>query len=352
MLGRRASRPAPLHPLPLPVPLRSPLPCPVAVPIAVSRCGPRCRVPSQSPLPCPVAVPIAVPRGAVPIAVSRGAVPIAVPRGAVPIAVPRCGRARCPHRAAAPSARCVAWHRAPSPCPVVVSRCGRARCLAAGPPGSRRHYPRALPVAHYPGGAIGTSRPTAITPAWCAPLVSPRPAPSAPVAVSPSPRRSVPWPCPVVRSPLPCPVAVGRDAWPPDLPARAAIYAREIPTPCRAKKEHKGGEPPQAFATVSPIILWFSKRAPSKTPKIFVLLYIPLKSSLCPFVLKHRALHPQNSHAHYPGGAMGTSRPTAITPTWCAPPCHTLPAQFYAKSALFYAIRGFANIPSFGMMVL
>ena len=39
---------------------------------------------------------------------------VAVPRGAVPWScappVPRCGRARCPHRAAAPSARCAAWH--------------------------------------------------------------------------------------------------------------------------------------------------------------------------------------------------------------------------------------------------
>ena len=90
-----------------------------------------------------------------------------------------------------------------------------------------------------------------------------------------------------------------------------------------------------------------------ENPKIFVLLYIPLKSSLCPFVLKHRALHPQNSHAHYPGGAMGDIAPyrhyTRVVRT--AMP-HAAPAQFYAKSTLFHAIRGFANIPSFGMMVL
>ena len=70
-------------------------------------------------------------------------------------------------------------------CSPLVSRCDRARCLAAGPPGSRRRatarggspprcvawhpaiFARALRMttghAHYPGGAIGTSRPTAIT---------------------------------------------------------------------------------------------------------------------------------------------------------------------------------------------
>ena len=91
---------------------------------------------------------------------------LAAPRGPVPLPcappVPRCGRARCPHRAAAPPARCVALHPAPpSPHPVrpvSVSRCRAHRlCLLARAP---------LP---------------------CAPLVSPCPRP---VAVSPCSRHS------------------------------------------------------------------------------------------------------------------------------------------------------------------
>ena len=122
------------------------------------------------------------------------------------------GRARCPHRAAAPSARCAAWHRAawlrahlscPVACAHLVRLGGRARCLAAGPPGSRRRaigaawqvahaesfacrgsvrgtvrgraahparchdraaiYPRGLRTATGRCGAMGTSPPTAIT---------------------------------------------------------------------------------------------------------------------------------------------------------------------------------------------
>ena len=44
--------------------------------------------------------------------------------------VPRCGRARCPHRAAAPSVRCAAWNPAPH----------------ARAPLPTHHYTRALPV--------------------------------------------------------------------------------------------------------------------------------------------------------------------------------------------------------------
>ena len=67
------------------------------------------------------------------------------------------GRARCPHRAAAPSARCVAWHPAPSLC-VPLVRLAPYRTL----PTRDAHV---ITHAHYPGGAMGTSRPTAITPA-------------------------------------------------------------------------------------------------------------------------------------------------------------------------------------------
>ena len=81
-----------------------------------------------------------------------------------PVVRSRCGRARCPHRAAAPSARCVAWHRAHAEsfaCRGSVR--GTVRGRAAHP--ARCHDRAAITHAHYPGGAMGTSRPTAITPA-------------------------------------------------------------------------------------------------------------------------------------------------------------------------------------------
>ena len=152
--------------------------------------------------------------------------------------------------------------RAPLPRSTLVSRCGRARCLAAtargGSPPSRLApplHPRGA-LAYYPGGAIGTSRPTAITPANFAYVLSARcdarlgilrstpvrhfPAPPLPLAPyrhytrewhpAPSlvprcvrPRRA-PLPCPVVR-----PIAVGRNAWPPGLPARAHCPQRRVP---------------------------------------------------------------------------------------------------------------------------
>ena len=82
-------------------------------------------------------------------------------------------RARCPHRpwrlatrAAAPSARCAAWH--PAPLPGRRGLPDAAPCAAIG--GARRRPSKTLsvcylplPMAHYPGGAMGTSRPTAIT---------------------------------------------------------------------------------------------------------------------------------------------------------------------------------------------
>ena len=73
-----------------------------------------------------------------------------------------------------------------------------ARC-AAGPHTRRDAWPPGLPAraaithAHYPGGAIGTSRPTAITP----PPAS-RPAPPAPIARPPHARST---PAPRARAP-------------------------------------------------------------------------------------------------------------------------------------------------------
>ena len=133
--------------------------------------------------------------------------------------------------------------------------------------------PRSITPAHYSGGAMGTSRPTAITPAKFAcitQVASPRGvvsshpflaratapcAPPCPLAaphcrahhpcglavgrdVPIAPHRPVANPC-TARAPSPCappctaavprrrahrscPVAVGHDAWPPGLPARAA----------------------------------------------------------------------------------------------------------------------------------
>ena len=100
--------------------------------------------------------------------------PLALPRPA-PRSCPRAplvrhgGRARCPHRAAAPRRGARLGILAPSPrairrscglfpwsspvarprcpAPVARSRRGRARCLAAGPPGSRRCAPWLGPVA-------------------------------------------------------------------------------------------------------------------------------------------------------------------------------------------------------------
>ena len=91
-----------------------------------------------------------------------------VPRCPVPLRVPvvrsRCGRARCPHRAAAPSARCAAWHPAHAesfacrglpagaPRPRHGARQGRApgamvgrRASRLAPPFTHAIFARALP---------------------------------------------------------------------------------------------------------------------------------------------------------------------------------------------------------------
>ena len=96
-----------------------------------------CYEPSRKP-PSPRHVPPHSPCGPVALRPTRAPVPGPV---AGPVARSRCGRARCPHRAAAPPARCAAWHRAPRQCLVARFR-GRAhrscpvavwcRCLCRG----------------------------------------------------------------------------------------------------------------------------------------------------------------------------------------------------------------------------
>ena len=98
--------------------------------------------------------------------------------------------------------------RAPWSCPVVRSRCGRARCphrAAAPRRGARLCIPR---YSRAP---------------WCGPVAVGRDVPIAPPrlgAVRGLASRA-PSPVPRCHAPFPCPVAVGRDDWPPGLPARA-----------------------------------------------------------------------------------------------------------------------------------
>ena len=95
----------------------------------------------------------------------------------------RCGRARCPHRAAAPSARCAAWHPVRTLRVLHAAALSAARC-AAGPrirrdvmiaPPLRPRITRAARAGR-PGGQ--TSRPTAITHARGARNICPRGAPA------------------------------------------------------------------------------------------------------------------------------------------------------------------------------
>ena len=133
-----------------------------------------------------------------------------------------------------------------------------------------------------------------------------------------------PLPRPVVRSPLPCPVAVGRDVpiAPPrqrrgarlgiphtlrvlhatacqrGLPARGTVRGR-IAHPARWSAAGPPGSRPTAITPHG-----VRRNYPNTLPTAhhprwltaFVLLYIPLKSSLCPFVLKISAPPP---YRHY-----------------------------------------------------
>ena len=127
MLGRRASRLAP--------------------PRHVARGGspPRCAAWSPAPLPVPLSYgPVAVGRD-VPIAPPRRMArcaawppaPLARAPWSGPVARSRCGRARCPHRAAAPSVRCAALPpaaRRRAPLPRHIARGGSPPRCAAWPP--------------------------------------------------------------------------------------------------------------------------------------------------------------------------------------------------------------------------
>ena len=57
-----------------------------------------------------------------------------------------------------------------------------------------------------------------------------------------------------------------------------------------------------------------------------------------------RASRTTTGHAHYPGGAMGTSRPTAITPVWCAAITHPQNSHAHYPGALRTA-TGHAHRP-------
>ena len=102
-----------------------------------------------------IAKPVHSPPDAVPLPFA----PVAVPRGAVPLPCPivwsryrapwSCaprvrlgGRARCPHRAAAPSARCVVWHPSPLACFTLGSCCASRRAAPCSRPrrGTTREY--------------------------------------------------------------------------------------------------------------------------------------------------------------------------------------------------------------------
>ena len=129
-------------------------------------------------------------------------------RGFAPCAppVPRCG---------SPS-RCAAWQVAHTEsCPRHGARQGRAPGAMLG----RRCLPAraAITHAHYPGGAIGTSRPTAITP-----------------------------PCP---APLPCAPLVSH-CHPPRLPARTARTPFPCSTPVPRCGTHRAAAPPARCAAL------------------------------------------------------------------------------------------------------
>ena len=167
----------------------------------------------RAPSPCPVAVgrdvPIAPPRH------RRGA-RLGIPP---PSRGSRCGRARCPHRAAAPSARCVAWLPAPrAACavePFKIERSGSH--LNAGP------------LCSYP------SRPFAL----CASLCS-----KFPRTLAPSPRSTpAPRPCPARTLAVPrcgrarCLAATARGGSPPSrlAPPRRIARGGSPPPPRHGK---------------------------------------------------------------------------------------------------------------------
>ena len=142
--------------------------------------------------------------------------------------VPRCGRARCPHRAAAPSARCVPLHPAPPP-PRRIARGGSPpRCAALHP----------APPRLFARGRAPLPCPTPCAPTPPAPLRAHRP--------RPSPRRSS-------RAPRLFPVEVGRDAWPPGLAPRP-----RTPAPLFARSPRRPAPHPRPAAHRTRTLLHFS----------------------------------------------------------------------------------------------
>ena len=181
-----------------------------------------------------------------------------------------------------------------------------------GLPPSRLALP--LPMAHYPGGA----------PPRCAALQTrDRSYPRVPLRVRAHAPRHATWRI-----------------------TRAARWGHRALPPLRTAKFARGGSPPRPTALI-PHPGKTLKKSPAVShlwlPDLpaFVLLYIPLKSSLCPFVLKIRTrkIRTTTGRVHYPvarwsiAGPPG-SRPTAITHAIYAPrahsPCPVVRSRRYA----------------------
>ena len=171
----------------------------------------------------------------------------ALPLPCAPL-VSRCGRARCPHRAAAPSARCAAWHRAHAEsfaCRGSVR--GTVRGRAAHP--ARCHnraaiYPRALrtPLPERRDGCPWglPTRPSALPTPWGLPTCPWRFATPSALPICPSALPICPWGLPTCPWGLPtCP---WRFATPWGLPTRAALNSsanrRRIPSASPATREY------------------------------------------------------------------------------------------------------------------
>ena len=144
------------------------------------RASARCAAwhPALSPHPLPLTLPRHAHRPC-PVAVRRNAWP------PPPVGAPHPPGSR--HRA---SARCAAWHLAhPRRAPPLHPQKSRPLAVARSPPSPRAPSPcpvvrTAITPAHYPRGAMGTSRPTAITPKNSP--RRPRPLAAAPMPRAPS----------------------------------------------------------------------------------------------------------------------------------------------------------------------
>ena len=150
-------------------------------------------------------------------------------------------------------------------------------------------HPRGA-LAHYPGGAIGTSRPTAITPANGILRHHPRP-----VAAH---LRHVPFPC-TSAAPHSCPVAVGRDTCPSGFPTRAAAPHGAV----------------RGLASRAPLpgpVIARRYRAPLPRPLAAHTATAPLS----------RAPSPRHYARALPGRRDRDIAPTAITPAKFAPLAH------------------------------